>query len=116
MKATFGLLRRMWKAEAFSPPGLIMRAATLAALYAVSCMAGLQEYTTFLSGTSPSVNLSWRTAATLGLIHLLLHFAFILPVPILLIAAGLLAAWNGWNPQREIPDNGGHGAPFKPDK
>ncbi len=113
MKATFGLLRRIWKAEAFSPQGLMVRAATLAALYAVSCVAGLQEYTTFLSGTSPSENLSWRTASTLGLIHILLHFAFILLVPILLITAGLLAAWNSRKPKHEIPGSGGHGAPIE---
>jgi len=94
MKAIFGLLRRLWKVEAFSPTALMVRAAVLTALYAVSCAAGLKEYTTFLSGTSPNVNLSWHTASTLGLIHLLLHFSFILLVPILLITAGLLAAWN----------------------
>jgi hypothetical protein len=113
MKAIFGLIRRMWQAEAFSPEALVVRAATLAALYAVSCVAGLQEYTTFLSGTSPNVNLSWRTASTLGLIHLLLHFSFILLVPILLITAGLLAAWNGRKPKHEIPDPDGHGIPIE---
>jgi hypothetical protein len=96
MKTTFGLLRRLWKAGAFSPAAFVLRAAILAALYAVSRIAGLQEYTTFLSGTSPNVALSWHTASTLGLIHLLLYFSFILLVPILLITAGLLAAWNGF--------------------
>ena len=76
MKATFGLLRRLWKAEAFSPAAFLVRAAILAALYAVSCAAGLQEYTTFLSGTSPNVNMSWHTASTLGLVHLLLPLRF----------------------------------------
>ena len=60
----------------------------------------MREYTTFLSGTSANVNLSWHTASFLGLIHLLLYVAFILLAPILLIAAGLLAAWNRWNRQR----------------
>ena len=63
---------------------------------AVSRTAGLQEYTTFLSGTSANPNVSWQTAALLGLIHLLLYVAFILLVPISLITAGLLAAWNRW--------------------
>jgi hypothetical protein len=116
MKATFGLLRRLWKAEAFSPAAFLVRAAILAALYAVSRIAGLQEYTTFLSGTSPNVNLSWHTASTLGLIHLLLHFAFILLVPILLITAGLLAAWNRWKPEHEVPDHGSRGTPIEPNK
>ena len=109
MKATFGLLRRMWKAPGFSPAGFMVRAVTLAVLYAISRIIGLQEYTTFLSGTSPNVNLSWRTASTLGLIHLLLHFAFILLAPILLITAALLAAWNRRKPKHEILDGGGHG-------
>jgi hypothetical protein len=95
MKAISELLRRLWRADAFSPGAFVLRAAILAALYAVSRIAGLQEYTTFLSGTSPNVHLSWQTASAIGLIHLLLYFAFILMVPILLITAGLLAAWNG---------------------
>ncbi len=111
MKAIFGLLRRLWKAEAFSPGAFVSRAVILAALYALSRIAGLQEYTTFLSGTSPNVNLSWQTASALGLIHLLLYFSFILLVPILLITAGLLAAWNRWQPEREASDCGRHGTP-----
>jgi hypothetical protein len=99
MNAAFGLLGRLWRAEVISPAGLVMRAVTLSVFYAVSCIAGLQEYTTFLSGASPNVNLSWRMGSTLGLIHLLLHFAFILLVPILLITAGLLALWNHRKPQ-----------------
>ena len=116
MKATFGLLRRLWKAEAFSTAAFLVRAAILAVLYAVSCAAGLQEYTTFLSGTSPNVNLSWHTASTLGLVHLLLHFGFILRVPILLITAGLLAAWDAWKPEREIPVGNRHGTPIEPNQ
>ena len=90
-----------------------MRAVTLAVLYAISRIIGLQEYTTFLSGTSPNVNLSWRTASTFGLIHLLLHFAFILLVPILLITASLLAAWNRPKPKQDIQQNGGHEMPIE---
>ena len=39
---------------------------------------------------------SWQTAATLGLIHLLLYVAFILLVPVSLITAGLLLVWKQW--------------------
>ncbi len=116
MKTTFGLLRRLWKAEAFSPAAFLVRAAILAALYAASCAAGLQEYTTFLSGTSPNVNMSWHTASTLGLIHLLLYFAFILLVPILLITAGLLAAWNRWKPECEVPARARQQHPIEPNQ
>ena len=94
MKAFFGWLRRLLKAEFFSPAAFVVRAAIIAALCGVSRIAGLQEYTTFLSGASPNVNLSWQTVSTLGLIHLSLYCAFIGLVPILLITAALLAAWN----------------------
>ena len=70
-------------------------------LFCASELLGLREYTTFLSGTSANVNLSWHMASLLGLIHLLLYVAFILLVPILLIAAGLLAAWNRWKARPE---------------
>jgi hypothetical protein len=103
MKAILKQLHCFWKADTFSPEAFFLRAAILAALYALSRVIGLQEYTTFLSGTSPDVNLSWRTASTLGLVHLALHCAFILLVPIFLITAVLLAAWNHWHPEREIP-------------
>ena len=88
MKALLGFLRRLWKAEAFSPAGLVLRAILITVLLCASELLGLREYTTFLSGTSANVNLSWHTASLLGLIHLLLYVAFILLVPILLIAAG----------------------------
>jgi len=89
------LLRRTWKAGAFSPEAFIARAVIIAVLYAISRLAGLQEYTTFLSGTSPNLNMSWQMGSTLGLIHLLLYFGFVLLVPIFLMTAGFLVAWNG---------------------
>ena len=104
MKPLFEKLRRLWKCDTFSPEAFVARAVVISALYAVSRGLGLHEYTSFLSGTSASVNLSWPTAAVLGLIHLLLHVGFILLVPIFLIAAGLLAAWKRWKPGRGIRD------------
>ena len=94
MKAVLGFLRRLWKAETFSPAGFLLRAILIAVLYCASELLGLREYTTFLSGTSGNVNLGWQMASLLGLIHLLLYVGFILLVPMLLIAACLLAAWG----------------------
>ena len=77
-------------------------------LYGISELCGLREYTSFLSGTSANPDMSWETAAILGLIHLLLYVAFILLVPVSLIAAGLLMVWNRWTrrertqPQTEV--------------
>jgi hypothetical protein len=94
MKTAFEFLRRVWKAETFSPTALIARAVVVTVLFCVSELLGLREYTTFLSGTSANAKLGWQLASGLGLIHLLLYIAFILLVPIMLIAAGLLAVWN----------------------
>ena len=94
MRTLFGLMRRVWKADAFSPTAFLARAIIIAVCYCVSEFAGLREYTTFLSGTSANLDVSWQTAATLGLIHLLLYVAFILLVPVSLITAGLLLLWE----------------------
>ena len=96
MKNLFGFLRRTWKADPFSPTAFVVRAIIIAVCYCLSELAGLREYTTFLSGTSANLNVSWQTAATLGLIHLLLYVAFILLVPVSLITAGLLFVWEKW--------------------
>jgi hypothetical protein len=104
MKNVFQFLRRLWKAGAFSPTAFVVRALIIAMLFGLSELLGLREYTTFLSGTSANLNVSWQTAATLGLIHLLLYVGFILLVPVFLITAGLLAAWNRWIAQRQITE------------
>ena len=85
----------------------MLRALIITVLFGISELLGLREYTTFLSGTSANVNLSWQMASALGLIHLLLYVAFILLVPISLIAAGLIAAWNRCKRQPEMAAQAG---------
>jgi hypothetical protein len=87
------LLRRASKARAFSPEAFIIRAVVLSILYSISRGAGLQEYTTFLSGAAANPNMSWHTGATLGLVHVLLYFGFISLAPVFLVTAVLLFAW-----------------------
>jgi len=87
---------QVFKAGAFSPQAFIVRAALLATAYCISRLAGLQEYTTFLSGAHPNPQMSWQAGATLGMIHVLLYFGFILLAPIFLITACLLASWRRW--------------------
>lgn len=94
MKTVFVQLRKVWRADAFSPTAFIARAVIITIFYCASELAGLREYTTFLSGTSANLNVTWQTAATYGLIHLLLYMAFILLVPVCLITAGLLHLWQ----------------------
>jgi hypothetical protein len=96
MKEVLMFLSRLWKAKTFSPLGFVLRAILISLLFCTSELLGLREYTTFLSGTSGNMNLSWQMASLLGILHLLLYVGFILVVPILLIAAGLLAGWGRW--------------------
>jgi hypothetical protein len=104
MKMVLGLLRRVWLADAFSPTAFVARAVIIAVCYCLSELAGLREYTTFLSGTSANLNLSWQNAATLGLVHLLLYVAFILLVPVSLITAGLLLLREKWRGRSQAMD------------
>jgi hypothetical protein len=108
MKTVFELLRRVWKADAFSPTAFVVRAVIISVFYCLSELAGLREYTTFLSGTSANLNVSWQTAATLGLIHLLLYVAFILLVPASLITASLLLLWGKPSGRSQPMDQAAH--------
>jgi len=107
VKSIFRILRRLWKAETFSPAAFMLRALVIMVLFCVSELLGLREYTTFLSGTSANINLSWPVASALGLIHLLLYVGFILLAPISLITAGLIAAWNRCKRQPEMEAQAG---------
>jgi hypothetical protein len=86
--------RAILRAKAFSPKDLVLRAVFIAALYLAARLAGLHEFATFLSGTAPVTTLSWQWVAFLGMAYLIVHFAFLLLAPILLIAAALVAAWD----------------------
>lgn len=90
----FQTIRRLWKAEFFSAKDFVIRALFIAVLFAAAHLAGLREYTSFLSGTSANTDLSRETVAFLGVGYVLLYFAFLLLVPILLIAAALLWGWQ----------------------
>ncbi len=105
MNAVLELFRRVWKADSFSATAFVARAVIIALAFSISELVGLREYTTFLTGTSANLNVSWQMAATLGLIHLLLYVALILLVPVSLITAGLLFGWKQWRGrQQRLPE------------
>ncbi len=86
--------RRFWRAEFLSPKDLLFRAVTISVLFLIAHIAGLRDYTSFLSGTLPSPETSWKQASFFGLVYLLLYFAVVLFSPILLLAAGMLKGWE----------------------
>jgi hypothetical protein len=88
-----GRLNRVWQAQPFSPKDFVRRALFVVVVYGIADWAGLREFTSFLSGTAPYVPVSDGVASFLGCLYLVLYFAWVLLVPILLIAAVLSWLW-----------------------
>jgi hypothetical protein len=87
--------RRFGRSAFLGPKDLLLRAAAISVFFLMAHLAGLSEYTLFLSGTIPAPDVGWERAAFGGLVYLILYFAFVLLVPILLLAAcfqGLLTS------------------------
>ncbi|HYT61654.1 MAG TPA: hypothetical protein VEL06_15865 [Haliangiales bacterium] len=78
---------RLWHAEFCSPKDFLRRAAMIGVAFLVAQIAGLREYTSFLSGTVVWAAAGWKLTVFLGLLYLLLYFTIMLLVPILIIAA-----------------------------
>ncbi len=91
--------RRLFSAG-FDPAGLLVRAALVAAFFAVCHLAGWREHTTFLSGTPASADGGANTSAVLGVIYMAGYFGFVLLAPILVIAGGILFAFDRWMQSR----------------
>jgi len=91
-------LRALAKAPFFSPLGFLTRAAGLAALYGIAHLCGWRDYATVLAGGAPTSAVSPRLASFLGLVYVLLYFVWLIPVPILVLASGLL-----WGVERIAP-------------
>jgi hypothetical protein len=83
-------LRAVWRSPFCSPAGFLLRAAGLAALYGLAHLLGWRDYATVLAGGATTSELSPRTASFLGLVYVLLYLVWLIPVPILTIAAGVL--------------------------
>jgi hypothetical protein len=87
-------VRQLWQAEAFTPKDFARRAVVIGLAYAVAHGCGLRQFTSLLSGTTGSAELSWAVSSVFGVTYVLLYLAFVLLAPTLLLAAGLLAAWR----------------------
>jgi len=78
------------RAEFLSPRDLMQRALVITALFLAAHLAGLREFCGVLNGTTGSTELNWKFSAFLGVIYVGLYLAFVLLVPILILAAALL--------------------------
>ena len=83
-------LRAVFSPGLFSAKGLVIRASVIAAVFLVCHAAGLREYTTVLSGTSPTGNTADKLSLAFAVLYALSYFGLVLAVPILLLAAAIL--------------------------
>jgi hypothetical protein len=88
------LLTFFHRSEFLSARDLIQRAIAISGLFLAVHIAGFREYTGILNGTIGSLALGWSLSAFLAVIYIVLYLAFVIVVPILLLAAGILAAWH----------------------
>jgi hypothetical protein len=84
-------MKRLWRAPLFSARGFLLRAIVIAVLYGVAHLCQLRCYASILSGTAPTGDAGAHLPALLGCLYVLLHFAFVLAAPVLVLGAGLLA-------------------------
>ena len=82
------------RASFLSPKDLLQRAAAITAVYLLLHLAGLREMTSVLNGTVGSVALGWKLSGILAAIYIIFYLAFVVLVPILILAALILAAWQ----------------------
>lgn len=93
--------RWLLRLELFSPGGFLLRALVLAVAYALCELAGLREYTTFLSGTAAGGR--WGTSVVWGMTYIFVYLGVVLLAPILVIAAALLHVWQRFARRRQPP-------------
>jgi hypothetical protein len=83
-----GWLRGIVSFQLFSPKGFLICAATFSALFLACHLAGFRGHTGILCGQMPPGS---RLAPFFGMAYVLFYFAFVLLVPVLAIAAAILA-------------------------
>ena len=90
------------RAPILSPKDMLQRAAAISGLYLVLHLAGLREFTGILNGTIGSLTLGWNLSAFLAIVYIVVYLAFIVLVPILVLAAGILSLWQ-WSRRKSAP-------------
>jgi hypothetical protein len=89
-KSFFTSVRHLWKADFLSPKDLVRRGIFLGLVYLLIHIAGLREFTSILSGTTGSVQVSWQISALLGMLYIFSYLSAVLLAPILVLSAILM--------------------------
>jgi hypothetical protein len=100
MSDTDGKAPRRRRTEFFSAKYFFTRGLELAGLFLIAHLAGLREYTTFLSGTTGDLGTTIERSGLYGTAYIVLYLGCVVVAPILLLAAGLLALWKRVRPDR----------------
>ncbi len=90
------------RAPLLSASGFISRALLFTILFALCEFAGWREHTTFISGTTTSVDMDSSSSVTLGVIYILAYFGFVLVAPALFLAATILVLWQRYSPRTSL--------------
>jgi hypothetical protein len=83
-------LSKFCRADFMSPKDFVRHAVLISLVFLVVHLAGLREFTSVISGTAGSVEMSWEMSVLLGACYLFAYLAFVLLVPMFLLAAVLL--------------------------
>ncbi|MSR64808.1 MAG: hypothetical protein EXS18_03395 [Verrucomicrobiae bacterium] len=99
--------RRVWYRSLipvglFTAKGLLLRAALIAIAFLVCHALGLREYTSIICGQSLTGNVADKLPTALGCIYLVLYFLFVLVVPIMVIAVGLIFVGEKWMKRNSV--------------
>jgi len=91
------------RADFLSPKDMLQRAAAISGLFLLIHLAGFRELTGVLNGTIGSLTLGWNLSAFLAVFYIVLYLAFVILVPVLILAAGILAVYRRCIQKTEIP-------------
>ena len=95
------MMKKFWimpaifkRAEFLSARDMLQRAIAISGVFLLLHLAGLREFTGVLNGTIGSLDLGWKLSGFLAVIYILFYLAFVIQVPILVLAASILMAWQ----------------------
>jgi hypothetical protein len=104
------MIKKIWqnlglfqRAEFLSVRDLLQRAGAIGGVFLVLHLAGFREFTGVLNGTIGSLTLGWNLSAFLAIIYILFYLAFVILVPVLVLAAFILKIWQQYIRKVENP-------------
>jgi len=89
------------RADFLSARDMVQRAGGISALFLLAHLAGLREFTSVLNGTVGSTAVNVKLGTFLAAVYILVYLAFVILVPVLVLAAVMLTVWQRCNRKEE---------------